>query len=70
MTSIADDLLPTRADLDAATARTAAAMADPSATRAEREHAAEMEQAVHIGYLGRPGADAELQAEAELEAGP
>ena len=69
MTSIADDLLPTRADLDAATARTAAAMADPSATRAEREHAAEMEQAVHIGYLGRPGADAELQAEAELEAG-
>ena len=70
MTSIADDLLPTRADLDAATARTAAAMANPSATRAEREHAAEMEQAVHIGYLGRPGADAELQAEAELEAGP
>ena len=70
MTSIADDLLPTRADLDAATARTAAVMADPSATRAEREHAAEMEQAVHIGYLRRPGADAELQAEAELEAGP
>ena len=70
MTSIADDLLPTRADLDAATAKTAADLADPSATRAEREHAAEMEQAVHIGYLGRPGADAELQAEAELEAGP
>ena len=70
MTSIADDPLPTRADLDAATARTAAAMANPSATRAEREHAAEMEQAVHIGYLRRPGADAELQAEAELEAGP
>jgi hypothetical protein len=70
MTSIADDPLPTRADLDAATARTAAAMANPSATRAEREHAAEMEQAVHIGYLQRPGADAELQAEAEMEAGP
>jgi hypothetical protein len=70
VTSIADDPLPTRADLDAATARTAAAMANPSATRAEREHAAEMEQAVHIGYLRRPGADAELQAEAELEAGP
>ena len=69
MTSIADDPLPTRADLDAATARTAAAMANPSATRAEREHAAEMEQAVHIGYLQRPGADAELQAEAEMEAG-
>ena len=70
MTSIAEDQLPTRADLDAATAATAAVLADPSATRAEREHAAEMEQAVHIGYLGRPGADAELQAEAELEAGP
>ena len=70
MTSIADDLLPTRADLDAATARTAALLADPDATFAEREHAAEMEQAVHIGYLQRPGADAELQAEAEMEAGP
>ena len=36
--------LPTRADLDAATARTAAVMADPAATRAERVHAAEMER--------------------------
>lgn len=61
--------LPTRADLDAATARTAAVMADPAATRAERVHAAEMEAAVHLLYLQRPGADAELQAEAELEAG-
>ena len=61
--------LPTRADLDAATARTAAVLADPAATRAERVHAAEMEQAVHLRYLQRPGADAELQAEAELEAG-
>ena len=34
MTSIpADDRLPTRADLDAATARTAAILADPGATR-------------------------------------
>jgi len=69
MTSTADALLPTRADLDAATANTAAVLADPSATRAEREHAAEVEQAIHDLYLQRPGADAELQAEAELEAG-
>jgi len=66
---IADLLLPTRADLDAATARTAAVLADPAASSAEREQAAELEQAVHILYLQRPGADAELQAEAELEAG-
>jgi hypothetical protein len=69
VTSIADDPLPTRADLDAATARTAAVLADPAATGAEREHAAELEQALHIRYLHHPGADAELQAEAELEAG-
>ena len=69
MTSIADDLLPTRAELDAATTNTAAVLADPAASRAEREHAIEMEQATHILYLQRPGADAELQAEAELEAG-
>jgi hypothetical protein len=68
MTSIAEDLLPTRADLDAATARTAAVLADPGATPADREHAAETEQAIHIRYLQRPGADAELQAEAEAEA--
>jgi len=68
MTSIANDQLPTRADLDAATACTAAVLADPAATRADRLHAAEMEQAVHDRYLQRPGADAELQAEAELEA--
>jgi hypothetical protein len=61
--------LPTRAELDAATAHTAGVLADPAATRAQREHAAEMEQAAHILYLQRPGADAELQAEAELEAG-
>jgi hypothetical protein len=69
MTIIADNLLPTRADLDAATARTAAVLADPAASAAERELAAEMEQAAHILYLERPGADAELQAEAEAEAG-
>jgi hypothetical protein len=60
--------LPSRADLDAATARTAAAIADPSASRADVERAAELEQAVHDAYLRNPAADAELQAEAELEA--
>lgn len=69
MKSIAARLLPTRAQLDTATATTAAVMADPRATRAQREHAAEMEQAAHILYLQRPGADAELQAEAEMEVG-
>ena len=69
MTSIADQLLPTRADLDAATAATAAAIASSTATLADVEHAAEMEQAALILYLQHPGADAELQAEAELEAG-
>lgn len=61
--------LPTRADLDAATARTAAAIADPRISPADVERVAELEEAVHCGYLRRPGADAELQAEAELEAG-
>jgi hypothetical protein len=61
--------LPTRADLDAATARTAAAIADPSLSLTDVQRAAEAEEAVHQGYLQRPGADAELQAEAELEAG-
>jgi hypothetical protein len=61
--------LPDRADLDAATARTAAAIADPSVSPADVERAAELEEAVHLAYLHRPGADAELQADAELEAG-
>jgi hypothetical protein len=63
------NLLPTRADLDAATAKTAAVLANPATTCAQRLHAAEVEQAVHARYLQRPGADAELQAEAEMEAG-
>ena len=62
--------LLTRADLDAATARTAATIADPHASRADVERAAELEEAAHNAYLGRPGADAELQAEAEMEAEP
>ena len=60
--------LPTRAELDAATARTAAAIADPGMSPADRERAAELEEKIHAAYLRRPGADAELQAEAELEA--
>ena len=59
--------LPTRADLDAATARTAAAT--EHGTPAEVQRAAEAEEAAHYAYLQRPGADTELQAEAELEAG-
>jgi hypothetical protein len=68
----AREWLPARADLDAATARTAAAIADPSASLADVERAAELEEAAFAAYLGRPGADAELQAEAEaeLEAAP
>jgi hypothetical protein len=61
--------LPDRTDLDAATARTAAVIADPRMSRADVERAAELEEAVHHGYLQRPGADAELQAEAELTSG-
>ncbi|MGH3189409.1 MAG: ATP-binding protein [Streptosporangiaceae bacterium] len=36
---------------------------------ADAYRAAELEEAVHLGYLRRPGAGAGLQAEAELEAG-
>jgi hypothetical protein len=54
--------LPTRADLDAATARTAAAIADPSASPADVERAAELEEKVLAGYAKRPGAAAELTA--------
>ena len=54
--------LPTRADLDAATARTAAVIADPSASPADVERAAELEEAVLAAYARRPGAAAELAA--------
>jgi hypothetical protein len=53
---------PTMADLDAATAATAAAIADPSASRADVERAAELEEAVFTAYLAVPGAEAELEA--------
>jgi AICAR transformylase/IMP cyclohydrolase PurH len=58
---------PARAELDGATARTAAAVKHGSPAGIQR--AAELEEAAHNAYLQRPGADAELQAEAELEAG-
>jgi hypothetical protein len=69
MTSIADNWLPSRADLEAATARTEAAIADPASSLADVTLAAELEEAVFHAYLRRPGADAELQLEAEYEAG-
>ena len=53
---------PTRADLDAATARTAAAIANPSASLADVEWAAELEEAAFTAYAEQPGADAELAA--------
>ncbi len=68
MTSIADHRYPSRASLDMATSRTAAVIADPNSSLADVEFAAEVEEATHLAYLQRPGADAELQAEAELEA--
>ncbi len=54
--------LPSRADLDAATARTAAAIADPSASLADVQRAAGLEEAAFAAYLQRPGAEAELEA--------
>ncbi len=57
---------PTRDELDQATARTADAIAR-GASPADRQHLAELEEATHNGYLQRPGADAELQREAERE---
>jgi hypothetical protein len=59
----------TRFDLDAATARTAAVIADPHASAADIERMAALEEQVHLEYAKQPGADAELQLEAELEAG-
>ena len=57
---------PTRDELDQATARTADAIA-LGASPADRQRAAELEEVTHMGYLRRPGADAELQREAERE---
>jgi hypothetical protein len=55
--------LPTRADLDQATALTAAAIADPVSGAADIYRAAEIEAAVLSAYWYVPGAKAELEAE-------
>ena len=55
--------LPTRADLDRATAVTAAAIADPASGLADIYRAAEMEAAILSAYWHVPGAEAELEAE-------
>jgi hypothetical protein len=68
MQTVTDTWLPTRADLDAATARTQAAIDNPDVGLIGVERTAELEEATHLAYLGNPGADAELQAEAEAEA--
>ena len=60
--------LPTRDDLDRANARTATAMADPDKCPADRLRSmAQLEAVQHHQYLKRPGADAELQRDAERE---
>jgi hypothetical protein len=61
---------PNRRELDIVTARTAAAI-EHGAAKADIQRLAEIEEATHNAYLRRPGADAELQrdAERELEAG-
>jgi hypothetical protein len=59
--------LPTRADLDVATARTAAAIADRTATRAEVERLAEAEAAIYAACPDYPSLyDPEAEAEAEI----
>ena len=55
--------LPTRADLDRATAVTAATIADPASGPADIYRAAEMEAAILSAYWHVPGAEAELEAE-------
>jgi hypothetical protein len=55
--------LPTRADLDQATAMTAAALADPASAPADIYRAANLEAAVLSAYWHVPGAQAELEAE-------
>lgn len=59
---------PDRADLEAATAHTAAVIADPSASRADVERAAELEQAVYEACPDDVVAAYEAEAE-EPEAG-
>lgn len=66
-TSVADAAaraqgLPARADLDAATAATAATISSPEAGLLDVLRAAQAEEAVFEAYRLRPGAAAELQA--------
>jgi hypothetical protein len=55
--------LPTRTDLDRATAMTAAAIADPASSPANIYRAAEVEAAVLSAYWHVPGAAPELEIE-------
>ena len=55
--------LPTRADLDRATAVTAATIADPASGSVDIYRAAEIEAAVLSAYWHVPGAQDELEAE-------
>ena len=55
--------LPTRGDLDRATALTAATIAGPASGPADIYRAAEIEAAVLSAYWHVPGAEAELEAE-------
>lgn len=57
---------PTKTELDEATARTEAVMSHPDPL--VRYRAAAFEADMHHAFLARPGADAELQAEAEAAA--
>jgi hypothetical protein len=58
--------LPTAADLDAATAATAAAMADPAVSQAEIDHLIEMEAATYDACPDAVVAEYEAEAEAGL----
>jgi hypothetical protein len=58
--------LPTTADLDAATAATAAAMADPAVSQAEVDHLIEMEAATYDACPDAVVAEYEAEAEAEI----
>ena len=60
---VAGPQLPTRADLDRATAVTAAVIADPASGPADIYRAAELEAAVLSAYWHAPGAQADLEAE-------
>ena len=55
--------LPTRTDLDRATATTAAAIADPASSPVDIYRAAEVEEAILRAYWHVPGAAAELDIE-------